>query len=315
MAYEDLAAQVDQASNASVHLKATVKTDNVEQAEAAEGMVRGLTAYTVTIVRAARFKEFQDACTVAAKIDGKPGLRKIIKTIVTSGIAEETFRRPKSIMKMEKVETRKMRITLSHQYMQKGAFKEADGNPMRYVQQHVESFGVRLQDSWGWQRLRCSDGNYDLGGLIRVKARDWPKVLEESGSAGVFSDGVQIPLEEQKPLWAEWVEINEQEQEPDRLIRAMTLKAEWGLVLGRNGIGVRRPVDDNTTIRRMWMLEDVDRAWSSGTWPALSRLPSGLQKSTTEWSHLAFQGHDALRHLDTAPAGHGGKRGRGHQSA
>ena len=35
VAYEDLAAQVDQASNASGHLKATVKTDNVEQAEAA----------------------------------------------------------------------------------------------------------------------------------------------------------------------------------------------------------------------------------------------------------------------------------------
>ena len=85
---------------------------------------------------------------------------------------------------------------------------------------------MRLQDSWGWQRLKCSNGNYDLGGLIRVKARDWTKVLAESGSLGIFSDGVQIPPEDQKTLWVEWVEMSEEETEQDRMARAMMLKEE-----------------------------------------------------------------------------------------
>lgn len=172
-------------------------------------------------------------------------------------------------------------------------FQHMNNNPAGFVAKFLEERNVKPLDTWGWQRLRTSEGgkDFNINGLVRIKRTELGKVLAVSGDKGLFTD--TVPWPETVGRYVEWVETEEKKSAAESLRKALSVRGPLGLCCGKKQIGRRRIITTDTKLRRTWTrgrLQDVGRGYGrEGAHRALPRLHRHLHKGPQVRDDMVLQ--------------------------
>lgn len=215
----------------------------------------------------AKYKELNQASTTPTSSNDKTILRKVIKRVYTTKKLDkaDTTRTQAKPVRIEKVETQKIRVTGPAIYISGTAFQSMNDNPARFVAQYFEERNTKPLDTWGWRRLQVQLGrsDFNINGLIRIRTTDLDRALAVSGDSGVLQTRYHGPT----PECGMSIGWSARRKSPRRSAyeRHCLCGGLWACAVGKKQIGCRRIAAAGSRLQRTWALESVCRTWDEET--------------------------------------------------